>query len=106
MEEVRDRIVEDYQREHEAEAKRAERKSERTRAKAELVRYGLSQVWTYAQKMLQEFDYDRGETALGINARVKDEVRKVLEDELDGRETEEEVARLVRRTMRQAEGCR
>jgi hypothetical protein len=105
MEEVRDRIVEDYQREHEAEAKRAERKAKRTRAKAELVRYGLSQVWTYAQKMLQEFDYDRSETALGINSRVKDEVRKVLEDELDGRETEEEVARLVRRTMRQAEGC-
>jgi hypothetical protein len=55
--------------------------------------------------MLREFDYDRGETAWSIDARVRGEVRKTLEQELTGRETEQEVGRMVRQAMREIEGC-
>lgn len=55
--------------------------------------------------MLQQFDYDRTESAWSIDARVRGEVRKALEEELTGRETEQEVSRLVREVMREIEGC-
>jgi hypothetical protein len=106
MQQACDEIVQEYEEAYKEKARRAEKKTERVRAKADLVRYGLSQVWPYAQKMLQEFDYDHGETAWDINSRVEGEVQKVLEEELDGRETQQEVGRLVREIMREVEGCR
>ena len=55
--------------------------------------------------MLRQFDYDRGETAWSIDSRVRSEVQKTLEEELGGRESEQEVAKIVRQAMREIEGC-
>jgi len=105
MEKVRDEVVEQYRKAYKEKARRTEKQAEQTRNKAELVRYGLTLIHPYAEKMIQRFDYDPGETAWSIDARVRSEVRKTLEDELDGLETEAEVGRLVREVMREIEGC-
>jgi hypothetical protein len=70
------------------------------------LRFVPTPIGPYAERMLREFDYDRSETAWSIDARVRSEVRKVLEEELSGRETEQEVGRMVREVMREIEGCR
>ena len=84
---------------------RAEKKTEQARNKANLVQYGLSQIRPYAERLLRQFGYDHGETAWSIDSRVRSEVQKTLEEELNGRETEGEVARIVREVMREIEGC-
>jgi hypothetical protein len=105
MEKVRDEIVQDYQAAYKEKAKRAERKAEQARRKADLVQYGLGQIRPYAERLLREFDYERGETVWDVDSRVKSEVRKALEEGLTGTETEMEVGKLVRLTMRDIEGC-
>ena len=67
-------------------------------AKQELIDAGLREVWWCARKMLSdpEFEYPRGLTTLIIEARCREEVRKILEKELRGDETTEAVKELVR----------
>jgi hypothetical protein len=105
MEKVRDDVVEEYQKAYKEKARRAEKKTEQARNKTNLVQYGLSQIRPYAERLLQQFDYDHGETAWSIDSRVRSEVQKTLEEELNGRETEGEVARIVHEVMREIEGC-
>jgi hypothetical protein len=105
MEEARDEIVEEYQGAYKEKARRAEKKTEQARNKANLVQYGLSQIHPYAERLLRQFDYDDGESVWSIGSRVRSEVQKTLEEELNGRETEPEVARIVREVMREIEGC-
>jgi hypothetical protein len=82
-----------------------EKKAEQARNKAHLIQYGLSQIHPYAERLIQKFPYDRRrETAWSVDSGTRSEVRKALEEELDGRETEAEVGRIVRQVMREIEG--
>jgi hypothetical protein len=105
MEKARDEVIEEYRRSYTEKARRAEKKAEQARNAVDLIRYGLSQIRPYAERLVQKFDYDSGETASSIESRVRSEVRKALEEELDGSETEVEVGRIVRQVMREIEGC-
>jgi hypothetical protein len=95
MEEARDQIVEDYQREYKEKSRRAEKKAAQARNKANLVQYGLTRIPLYAERLLRQFDYESGETAWDIDRRVRTEVQKTLEEELSGGESEQEVARIA-----------
>jgi hypothetical protein len=105
MEKARDAVIEGYEAADKEKARRAERKAEQGRKKADLVQYGIGQIRPTAERLLRQFDYDVGQTAWSIEARVKSEVHKALEEELNGTETEQEVTRIVRSIMRAAEGC-
>jgi hypothetical protein len=105
IENVRDQIVEEYRRAYKEKSRRAEKKAEQTRSKAELIQYGLTQIHPYAERLIQEFDGYDGETAWSIDSRVRSEVRNALQEELGGSETEAEVAGIVRQVMREIEGC-
>jgi hypothetical protein len=104
MEKARDEVIEEYRRSYTEKARRAEKKAEQARNKANLIQYGLSQIHPYAERLIQKFDYDPGETAWSIDSGTRSEVRKALEEELDGGETEAEVGRIVRQVMREIEG--
>jgi hypothetical protein len=117
MERILNEIVQDYQAAYEEKARRAEEKAElkarraqekveQARTKAGLIHYGLNQIFPYAERLIQEFDYDHAETAWSVDSRVRSEVHKTLEEELTGEETEPEVRRIVRELMRDIEGCR
>jgi hypothetical protein len=97
-------VIGEYQQEYRQRARRAEKKTEQAKNKVDLIQYGLTQIYLYAERMLRQFDYDRGETAWSIDSRVRSEVRKTLE-ELTGRESEQEVGRMVHQAMREIEGC-
>jgi len=105
MEKARDQVIDEYQQEYRQRARRAEKKTEQAKNRADLIQYGLTQIHPYAERMLRQFDYDRGETAWSIDSRVRSEVRKTLEEELTGRESEQEVGRMVHQAMREIEGC-
>jgi hypothetical protein len=53
------------------------------RAVTEATCWGWNVIYPYAERMLREFDYNRGETAWAIDARVRGEVRKTLQEEFD-----------------------
>lgn len=105
MEKARDQVTDEYQQEYRQRARRAEKKAEQARNRADLIQYGLAQIHPYAERMLRKFDYNHGETAWSIDSRVRSEVRNTLEEELGGRESEQEVAKIVRQAMREIEGC-
>ena len=105
MEKARDQVIGEYQQEYRQRARRAEKKTEQAKNRVDLIQYGLTQIYPYAERMLRQFDYDRGETAWSIDSRVRSEVRKTLEEELTGRESEQEVGRMVHQAMREIEGC-
>jgi excisionase family DNA binding protein len=105
VEKARDEIVQEYEEIYREKAKRAAKKAAHAEQKSHLIQVGLNAIRPYAERMLREFDYDRGETAWSIDARVRGEVRKTLEEELTGRETEQEVGRMVRRAMSEIEDC-
>jgi hypothetical protein len=105
LEKVRDEVIQEYEREYREKAKRTAKKAVQAEEKSHLVEVGLNAIYPYAERMLQHFDYDRTESAWSIDTRVRGEVRKALEEELTGRETEQEVSRLVRAVMREIEGC-
>jgi len=105
MGKARDEIVREYEEAYREKARRAEKKTVQARAKANLVQYGLSQIRPYAERLLHQFDYVAGESVWDIDRRVRSEVQKTLQEELNGTETEQEVARIVREIMREVEGC-
>jgi hypothetical protein len=106
MEKVRDAIILEYEREYEEKARRAEKKAAQVAQKARLVQAGLNAIRPYAEVLVRQYDYDPGQTTWDIDTRVRGEVHKALEEELTGRETEQEVGRIVREVMRDLEGCR
>src|SRR5262249_5641489 len=105
MESVRDEIVSEYEADYSAKKKAADRKAERAKQKAHLVAVGLQSIPANAQRLLRDYEYDRRETALHIELRVKPEIKKFLEDELAGNEDERGVVRMVYQEMREIEGC-
>lgn len=78
---------------------------ERKEAKRRLLQVGLQEVYPHAERMLREFEFDPGETALGIMLRTKPEVQRRLESELVGSESEGDVKDRVHELMEEAEGC-
>jgi hypothetical protein len=71
MEKVRDQAVEEYEIAYREKARNAHKKAEQARKKADLVAYGLTQILPYAERLIQEFEYDRGETAWNIDTRIE-----------------------------------
>lgn len=106
MQQARNEVVQEYEAAYKEKARGVERKASQARKKADLIQYGLGQIRPYAERMLRQFEYDSGETAWSIDSRVRNEVRKTLEEELSGAESEQEVGRIVREVMREIEGCR
>jgi hypothetical protein len=95
---IRERIAIRIQQQREAQ--------KRQEAKRRLVDVGMREVSAYSNKMVQKFQYDDGETAFSIELRTRNEVQKILCEELDGSESEREIRDRVRAVMEDLENCR
>jgi hypothetical protein len=78
---------------------------ERQNAKERLVAVGLNEVFWYARRLTNEFDYEPDESPSDIDRRTRSEVENTLRAELDGTETEDRVRDRVHGIMEEIEGC-
>jgi excisionase family DNA binding protein len=102
METARDGIIAKYKVEYDAKAKKQERKNR----KDQLVAYGMQEIFWCAVNILKEHkdEYEQGESAHDIKQRVAEDVEEELREELDGRETEQQVKDMVMEIMLESEG--
>jgi hypothetical protein len=88
LEQARDKIIERYNREYERQEK-----------VARLVDAGLREIRPCIVVLEQDWEFDKNTSAL--EAELREPVRTALEEELKGSESPEEVARRVRRLVRE-----
>ena len=88
LEEARDEIVGECKRDH-----------EREKNKQRLIADGLRGIWPYLQKLERDYKFDEG--LFTLDRELQQDLRPVLEDELEGDESPEQVAGLVRRLVRE-----
>ncbi len=72
---------------------------EREKNKQRLIEAGLQQVYGYIRKFHKECDC--GKSDYTLEREIKPAVRQALQEELDGGEDAEELARLTRRLVRE-----
>ena len=84
---------------------RAEKRAGRLRNEERLVEYGLAQIRPVAERLIRQFNFE-GESIWDVDRRVRPEIEKELREVLTGRESEAEVATIVRQAVRDIEGRR
>ena len=77
----------------------------RYQTREELIQEGLREISQYAGRLLENFDFEFGETAWSIERRVKDAVEEALRGEIKGSEGQQFVIDRVRKLMKDLEGC-
>ncbi len=85
---AREQVIERIQRIH-----------ERRERKARLVDSGVRKIWTYVYPLTLEFDFD--ESASTIAKDLEEPIREILSEEVRGDETDDQVAAIVRRGVRE-----
>lgn len=78
---------------------RCQRIHERCERKARLIDSGVRKIWAYVHPLTLEFGFD--ESASTIAKDLEEPIREILAEELRGEETDDQVAALVRRSVRE-----
>ena len=70
-----------------------------------LVAIALLEVFPYARRLIEEFDFEPGESVFDIDRRTRGIVEQTIRVEVDGSETEDHVRHRVHQIMKKAERC-
>jgi hypothetical protein len=77
----------------------------RYQTREQLIQEGLREISRYAGRLLENYDFEFGETAWSIERRVKDAVEETLRGEIKGSEGQQFVIDRVHKLMKDLEGC-